>query len=169
MHLFTLRQFYLLFHLATGIVMLHAIVEIVWWLLRPERIRRASYAVATIAALAWMTVISGTWMIYIGYRAKPAAGADLMNYPKEYLLAHDSLALWHTFGMEWKEHVAWLVPILTTVMAFVMFRYGSRVTSDRTTRYVTIGYLSVAIIGSLVAATFGAIITKVAPNTFLGM
>lgn len=26
---------------------------------------------------------------------------------------------WHDFGMEWKEHVGWLVPLLLTAVAFL--------------------------------------------------
>jgi len=31
---------------------------------------------------------------------------------------------WHTFGMEWKQHVAWLAPMLATLVAYVALRYG---------------------------------------------
>jgi hypothetical protein len=36
-----------------------------------------------------------------------------------------STADWHTFGMEWKEHVAWIAPILATVAAGLVVYYGA--------------------------------------------
>ncbi len=33
-----------------------------------------------------------------------------------WLLASVHLAEWHTFGMEWKEHIAWLSPIFATTV-----------------------------------------------------
>jgi hypothetical protein len=51
---------------------------------------------------------------------------DLTQYPRSYLLENPELAAWHNFGMEWKEHVAWMSPILATAVAYVVLRYGLR-------------------------------------------
>jgi hypothetical protein len=69
---------------------------------------------------AWLTVITGTWIVYPWYRAKLPADADLHFFPRAYLLAEPQRAGWHTFGMEWKEHVAWLAPILATAVLYVI-------------------------------------------------
>lgn len=64
------------------------------------------------AIAAWLTVVTGTWIAYPWYRAKPPEGIDttvqneaLRDFPRYWLLASDKTAEWHKFGMEWKEHV----------------------------------------------------------------
>jgi hypothetical protein len=52
--------------------------------------------------------------------------AELKAYPQYYLEDHPNLILSHEFGMDWKEHVGWLSPILATAVAFVVVRYGPR-------------------------------------------
>jgi hypothetical protein len=82
------------------------------------------------AIVAWLTVITGTYIVYPWYRVKPLAGAELTQCPRSDLLANPDLAAWHTFGMEWKEHVAWLSPILATAVTYVVVRYGSKLASE---------------------------------------
>jgi hypothetical protein len=53
-------------------------------------------------------VITGTRVVYPWYR-DPAPDS-----PRSVLLADEATVDWHEFGMEWKEHVAWLSPILAT-------------------------------------------------------
>src|SRR6266540_2347406 len=67
-----------------------------------ERLRRLKVGVVAMAAVAWLTVISGTWIVYPWYRAK---GPDSS---RSQLLANPSTKDWHEFGMEWKEHIAWI-------------------------------------------------------------
>ena len=88
-------------------------------------VRRLVVWTWTMAALAWLTVIVGTYVVYPWYRAKPPAGisaAMLANYPRNLLLSSPRTADWHEFGMEWKEHIAWFAPILATAVAFVVTR-----------------------------------------------
>lgn len=40
--------------------------------------------------------------------------------PGSILLANPATKDWHNFAMEWKEHIAWLAPILATVVAFIV-------------------------------------------------
>ena len=101
----TSRTFWNLMHLVMGAVLLHAFFEIGMGLLKEYQPSRVKYGITVLTVLAWGTVISGTWFVYPGYRAALPAGADVINYPKAYLLANDNLALWHNMGMEWKEHV----------------------------------------------------------------
>ena len=84
-----------------------------------ERTRRLIGGTWVMAVVAWLTVVSGTFFVYPWYRAKPPAGTtDLTSYPRYMLLAKPETAGWHKFGMEWKEHVAWLAPILATAVAY---------------------------------------------------
>jgi hypothetical protein len=127
-----------------------------------ERVRRLRLGMWTMAAIAWVTVISGTWIVYIWYRAKPTPGADLAHFPKFFLIASKSTAEWHEFGMEWKEHVAWLVPMAITSAAYIVQVYGRRLTDMPLLRRAVMGILVVSFGAAAVAGVFGAFINKVA-------
>ncbi|MBI2873776.1 MAG: hypothetical protein HYY09_01690 [Firmicutes bacterium] len=128
-----------------------------------ERLRRLRAGTWVMAAMAWLTVITGTYIVYPWYRAKPPAGADLLHYPRSFLLANPNTAFWHKFGMEWKEHVAWLAPILATAVAYIVFRYGARISNDPKLRRALIVIFSIAFGTAAVAGLFGAFLNKVAP------
>jgi hypothetical protein len=77
------------------------------------------------AILAWVTVLSGSYIIYPWYRAVPPAGTvNLTEFPQRLLLSSSATSAWHSIGMEWKEHVAWIVPIALTMAAAVFSAYG---------------------------------------------
>ena len=142
------------------------------WSLRPEwvtmagiheRLHRLIAGTWIMAIIAWLTVITGTYGVYPWYRAKPPAGADLIQFPRYYLLADPHLAEWHKFGMEWKEHVAWLSPILATAVAYVVIRYGSKLAHEEKIRQALIVLFTIAFVTAGVAGLFGAFINKVAP------
>lgn len=118
----------------------------------------------SMAAIAWGTVLTGTYIVYPWYRAKPAADVtDLTAYPRSFLLANPNLAEWHKFGMEWKEHVAWVAPIAATVVAYVISTYGSQLIKEPKIRKALINFFVVAFVTAAVAGVLGAFITKAAP------
>lgn len=142
------------------------------WGLRPEmmtsaglaeRVRRVNWGTMGMALIAWFAVITGTFIVYPWYRAAAPQGADLAQFPKAFLIANPNLAAWHTFGMEWKEHVAWLAPILATAVAFVVAKYGTEVARNATLRRTIIVLFTVAFLAAGAAGLFGALITKAAP------
>jgi hypothetical protein len=143
------------------------------WSLRPEwitahglqeRMMRLKVGVTAMAVIAWVTVVTGTWIVYPWYRAKPPAGAtDLTDYPRALLLSDPDTKEWHEFGMEWKEHVAWVSPMLATVAAFIVLYYGNQLIVDKRLRYATLGTFVLAFATAGVAGALGAFITKVAP------
>ncbi len=143
------------------------------WSLRPEwvtvnglreRMFRLKLGVTTMAVVAWVTVITGTWIVYPWYRAKPPAGvSDLTDYPRSLLLATPGKEEWHKFGMEWKEHVAWISPILATAVAFIVLYYGNQLIVDKRMRYASIVLFVLAFAAAAVAGALGAFITKAAP------
>jgi len=142
------------------------------WSLRPEwvtvagireRLHRLIAGTWIMAIMAWLTVITGTYTVYPWYRAKPPSGADLTHFPRYYLLADPNLAEWHKFGMEWKEHVAWLSPIVATAVAYVVLRYGSKLAYEEKIRQALIILFTIAFVAAGVAGLFGAFINKVAP------
>ena len=131
-----------------------------------ERANRLVADTWIMALASWATVISGTWVVYVWYRAKPptgTAGEALRAWPRYFLLANEKLAEWHTFGMEWKEHVAWFSPILATVVAYIVWRYRDQLAENATLRNILIVLFFLAFATAGIAGLFGALITKAAP------
>src|SRR3990170_960268 len=92
-----------------------------------ERLRRLLAGVWSMAIIAWVTVITGTYIVYPWYREPAPEGTeDLTGYPRAFLLADPNKDLWHKFGMEWKEHIAWTAPMLATAVAVIVTIYGHR-------------------------------------------
>ena len=136
------------------------------WSLRPslvtpvgmvERLRRLKVGMWGMAIVAWATVVTGTYTVYPWYRDAAATS------PRSQLLADTSTALWHTFGMEWKEHVAWISPILATAVAFVVTWYGPRLARENRIRKLALALFVGAFAAAAVAGLFGAFINKAAP------
>lgn len=129
------------------------------WSLRPEwvtvaglqeRSHRLSAGTWIMAIVAWLTVITGTYIVYPWYRAW-------------YGLENSNMIGWHTFGMEWKQHVAWLAPMLATPVAYVVARYGTALAYEDKIRRALIVLFSIAFLAAAVAGLFGAFLTKVFP------
>jgi hypothetical protein len=122
-----------------------------------ERMRRLKVGVVAMAVAAWGTVLTGTWIVYPWYR-DPAKTS-----PRSVLLANPDTAEWHHFAMEWKEHIAWLSPILATAVAFIVVYYGTNLIRHDRVRKTAITLLVLAFGFAAVAGLLGALITKVAP------
>lgn len=135
-----------------------------------ERLRRLRWGIILSTALVWLMVIVGTYVIYPWYRARPpdtvdtaAQSEQLREYPYYWLLANESTADWHAFGMVWKEHVAWIAPLLATAVAFAVVRHGAylAIHNDARKMVITLFLISFAIV--VIAGLLGALITKIAP------
>jgi hypothetical protein len=122
-----------------------------------ERMRRLIWGTTGMALLTWLTVIVGTWIVYPWYRE------DIPESPRSQLLANPDTDNWHTFGMEWKEHVAWIAPFLATAVAFAVLYYGVQLVRRGEIRNAMIVFFSLAFLAAGVAGLFGAFITKAAP------
>ena len=119
-----------------------------------ERTRRLTIGMTTMATVAWLTVITGTWIVYPWYRE------DIPESPRSQLLADPNLADWHEFAMEWKEHIAWIAPLLATVAAFIVLYYRADLIRNRTARLLAIWLFVAAFAIAAVAGILGALITK---------
>ena len=64
--------------------------------------------------------------------------------------------------MEWKEHVAWLAPILVTAVAYLISHYGVKLVEEEKIRKAVILVFTIALIAAL-AAVVGAFLNKAAP------
>jgi hypothetical protein len=136
------------------------------WSLRPQlltpdgvrdRVFRLRLGVVSMAVAAWGTVLTGTWVVYPWYRASAPTS------PRSILLSKTSTKDWHEFGMEWKEHIAWLSPILATVVAFIVVYYGTALFRHERVRRTALSLFVLAFAFAVVAGLFGALITKAAP------
>jgi hypothetical protein len=122
-----------------------------------ERIRRLRIGTGAMAVLTWLTVIVGTWIVYPWYReATPSS-------PKSKLLANPDTKDWHDFAMEWKEHIAWIAPMLATAAAFMVFDYRADLIRNVLARRIAMGLFIGAFAVAVVAGLLGALITKKAP------
>jgi hypothetical protein len=146
------------------------------WSLRPEfvtvgglreRLPRLEWGTGLMAVVAWLTVITGTYVVNPWYSLAPPQGITgdaLRAFPRYFLLASERTAAWHTFGMEWKEHVAWIAPVLATSVAIVVFYYGAQLVREPKIRQALMVLFLIAFAAAGVAGAFGAFINKVAPT-----
>jgi hypothetical protein len=123
------------------------------------RIRRVQIGTVLMAIVAWATVFVGTFIVYPWYRE------DTPDSARSQLLADPDTKDWHEFGMEWKEHVAWISPLLATAVAVGAVLYGPRLATDNLFRRIMMGLFVLAFLIVVVAGLFGALITKAAPVT----
>jgi len=129
-----------------------------------ERMPRLLVGGWVMAIVSWLTVITGTWIVYPWYRATPPEGTtNLVDYPRSLLLSSDLTSAWHTFGMEWKEHIAWISPMLATAVAFVILYYGTQLIRRKDLYWPMLIVFALAFGVAGVAGLFGAFITKAAP------
>jgi hypothetical protein len=116
------------------------------------------------SVLAWLTVITGAYIIYPWYRAVAPVGiANLAAFPQKLLQSNPATSGWHTLGMEWKEHVAWLTPISITMAAAVVIRYGRDLKNHPQLRAAVLCFTLVSFLAAGIAGFFGAMLVKNAP------
>jgi hypothetical protein len=124
-----------------------------------ERTRRLELGTTAMAGLTWLTVIVGTWVVYPWYRE------ETTDSPKSILTSNPDTKDWHEFAMEWKEHIAWIAPMLATVAAFMVLYYRDDLIRNTLARRIAMGLFIGAFACAVVAGLLGALITKKAPVT----
>jgi hypothetical protein len=122
-----------------------------------QEVRRMVALLWLMAVISWITVISGTYLIYPWYRGQEPTSA------RSILMASPAKAPWHTFGMEWKEHVGWFSPILATAVAALVWRYRKELALRDDVRRAAIVLCCMAFITAVVSGLLGAFINKAAP------
>ena len=127
-----------------------------------KRVRRVILGTWVMAIVAWLTVISGTWIVYPWYRAKPPEGADLPTYPlvAPFQTGYGRMAQIRD-GMEGARGVAGAYPC--HAVAYMVTRYGVRLAKDNQVRRAVIVLFSLAFFTAATAGLFGAFINKAAP------
>jgi hypothetical protein len=124
-----------------------------------ERTRRLEWGTSAMAVLTWLTVIVGTWIVYPWYRE------DTPDSPRSELLANPDTKDWHEFAMEWKEHIAWIAPLLATAAAFMVLYYREDLVKNSLAKRIAITLFIGAFVCAAIAGILGALITKKAPVT----
>ena len=177
---FTNREFWTIVHgMVLGAIFLLAFAGGLagFWSLKPglvtergvrERTIRLKWGTWVMAAAAWLTVFTGTWIVYPWYRFDTGACEENLTADcgaKFNLLADESTAQWHEFGMEWKEHVAWIAPLLATAVAVAVTYYGASLIRHQRLRRALMVTFTAAFVIAGIAGAFGAFITKSAPIT----
>lgn len=116
------------------------------------------------ALIAWITVLTGAYVVYPWYRAVPPLGATALNaFPQALLKSNSSTIGWHAFGMEWKEHIAWTTPISITMAAAVYRYYGRGLRNFPQLRAAVLVFMIASFVCAGVAGFFGAELNKHAP------
>jgi hypothetical protein len=117
----------------------------------------------SMAIVSWATVLSGTVRVYPWYRGKPPPGMPPVTPdPKSVLLGNPRTAGWHRFGMEWKEHIAWIAPIASTAVAGAVTQHGAELADRPRERHALLAWYHVSFWAAAVAGVFGAFINKAA-------
>jgi hypothetical protein len=122
-----------------------------------RRTRRLRIGTWLMAVVAWLTVMTGSYIVYPWYRDPSPTS------PKSVLLSSPSTADWHEFGMEWKEHIAWIAPMVATAVAFAVTYYGTSLIRHQGVRKGLMIFFTLAFVVAGVAGALGAFITKAAP------
>jgi hypothetical protein len=131
----------------------------------PERQSNGfAWLTAAIAALLWMSVIGGAYIVFPMYRATPPEGvASLAAYPRALLMSSPDTRWLHAFGMEIKEHVPWITAMIATAAAVVARRHRTTLLADRALRRITGALLAIALVLVASVALLGVFVNKVAP------
>lgn len=116
------------------------------------------------AALLWMTVLGGTYIVFPIYRAPPPEGVTaLAAYPRAFVLSDPGTAWLHSLGMEIKEHVPWMVAMIVTGVAYVAARARERLWGDRELHGTVTVLVAVCLALVSIASLLGVFVNKVAP------
>ncbi len=101
------------------------------------------------AIVAWLTVITGTYLVYPLYRTefRPVLASTF----------------WNTFSMALKTHIGWFAPILATTVAVVIWRYKTQLVKEKHIRYALEVLFTLAFLSAGVAGLLGALTTKALP------
>ena len=116
------------------------------------------------AAMLWLTILVGTYIIFPPYRATPPDGVtDLSQFPRSLIQANPETVWLHAFAMESKEHAPWIASMIATAVAFVAMRYRSQVLADASLRKMVITLLTLCFALVAFVSLMGVFVNKVAP------
>ena len=121
-----------------------------WETSRGQVILARSLAIGTclMAVIVWLTVLVGTYLLYPLFRTE---FNTILN------------SSWNTVVMDWKSHIGWFAPLLTTAVAYIVVRYRKQLAGELQMRRALIILFTLAFVTAGVAGLLGALTTKVYP------
>ena len=122
-----------------------------------QQILRLRIGTSVMAAMAWVIVLIGVWVLLPWYRE------DSPTSPRSVLLSDPDTRQWHDFADVWKTHVALMSPILATAAAVLVFHYGGALARNRVLRNLVLALFLGAFAVSSLAALLGSLIARAAP------
>ncbi len=126
--------------------------------------RAFAYLTSFTAAMLWLTVIVGTYVVFPPYRVTPPPGTiDLSEFPRAFVLANADSAWLHAFGMEIKEHMPWIASMLATAVAFIAVRYPTAALGNPSLRRTAFSLLAISFAIVSLVSLLGMFVNKVAP------
>jgi hypothetical protein len=150
--------------LVTALVLLRAMAVPAGTVVPARQSTVFTWLTVSIAALLWISVLSGTYIVFPMYRAPPPEGiSSLAAYPRALLMSNPDTQWLHAFGMEIKEHMPWIAAMLATATAFVSRRHRPTLLADASLRRITGSLLTVALVLVAGVALLGTFVNKVAP------
>jgi hypothetical protein len=130
----------------------------------PNASRAFAALTVSTAAMLWLAVLAGTYIVFPPYRATPPAGlTDLSQFPRSLIQASADTAWLHSFAMESKEHLPWIASMLSTAVAFVAVRRRSKVLQDPSLRNMAAIFLAISFAIVSFVSLMGVFVNKVAP------
>jgi hypothetical protein len=121
------------------------------------------YLIGTVA-VGWAAVLMGAYVIYPWYRALPPPGVTNPTfYPQFLLKSSATTSAWHSLGMEWKEHIAWISTIAMTMVAYVLLKYRVSIRQHPQIRAAVLVFALAGLVSAGIAGFFGAMLDKYAP------
>ncbi len=130
----------------------------------PRQGRAFAWLNTAIAAVLWLAVITGTYIVFPPYRATPPAGtSDLTAFPRSLIQANPDTRWLHAFAMEFKEHAPWIAAMLATAVAFVSTTHRESVFTDRDLTRLAGAFLAITFALVAFVALMGTFVNKVAP------
>jgi uncharacterized protein involved in response to NO len=116
------------------------------------------------SAVLWLSVFTGTFIVFPMYRATPPEGVTaLTDYPRALLMSNADTRWLHAIGMEIKEHMPWIAGMLATAAAFTARQHRTRLHDDAQLRRMTVAVLAIALVLVAFTALLGVFVNKVAP------
>jgi hypothetical protein len=130
---------------------------------RARGLKQLGYA---IAAVLWLAVLSGTYVVFPPYRTPPPEGTtDLSAYPRAVITSNPETAWLHGFGMESKEHMPWIAAIVATGAAVAIARSRPRTSAGghQGIRSMAMSLLMISFVLVSWISLLGVFVNKVAP------
>lgn len=123
-------------------------------------IRRLQIETWVVAALAWLVVLTGTYLAQPGRPAPPVV-AGLAAAAGRYAQERGPLSAASGVGLDWKEHVAWLAPLLATSVALIVREYRQSLLYHPWVRRFTITLFVLTFAAVAIAGGLGGLFTRV--------